>query len=45
MFSKKALSERDIISKYILPAIEQSGWNTQSQMKEEVSFTARRIFV
>ena len=45
MFSKKALSERDIISKYILPAIEQSGWNMQTQMKEEVSFTDGRIFV
>lgn len=45
MFAKKALSERDIISKYILPAIEQSGWNRQTQMKEEVSFTDGRIFV
>jgi len=45
MFAKKALSERDIISKYILPAIEQSGWNIQTQMKEEVSFTDGRIFV
>ena len=45
MVSKKALSERDIISKYILPAIEQSGWNMQTQVKEEVSFTDGRIFV
>ena len=45
MFAKKALSERDIISKYILPAIEQSGWNRQTQMKEEVAFTDGRIFV
>ena len=45
MFAKKALSERDIISKYILPAIEQSGWNMQTQVKEEVSFTDGRIFV
>ena len=45
MFAKKALSERDIISKCILPAIEQSGWNMQTQMKEEVSFTDGRIFV
>ena len=42
---KKSLSERDIITKYILPAIEQSGWNKQTQLKEEVSFTAGRIFV
>ena len=45
MFAKKTLSERDIISKYILPAIEQSGWNMQTQVKEEVSFTDGRIFV
>ena len=45
MFLKKELSERDIISKYILPAIEQSGWDRQTQIKEEVSFTDGRIFV
>ena len=45
MDSKKSLSERDIITKYILPSIEQSGWNKQTQLKEEVSFTAGRIFV
>ena len=38
MFSKKVLSERDIISKYILSAIEQSGWNTQAQMKEDGNY-------
>ena len=42
---KKTLSERDIITKYILPAIEQSGWNKQTQLREEVTFTAGRIFV
>ncbi|MCQ2594882.1 MAG: hypothetical protein MJ196_06450 [Treponemataceae bacterium] len=45
MNNKKSLSERDIITKYILPSIEQSGWNKQTQLKEEVSFTAGRIFV
>ena len=39
------LSERDIITKYILPAIESSGWNKQTQLREELSFTAGRIFV
>lgn len=43
MDSKKSLSERDIITKYILPAIEQSGWDNQTQVLEE--FTAGRIFV
>ena len=44
MLGKKGLSERDIITKQILPAIAQSGW-TQSQIREEVTFTAGRIFV
>ena len=45
MIVKKDLSERDIITKYIIPAIEKSGWNKQTQIREEVSFTAGRIFV
>ena len=45
MDSKSSLSERDIITKYILPAIERSGWNKQTQIREEVTFTAGRIFV
>ncbi|KJS08444.1 MAG: restriction endonuclease [Gammaproteobacteria bacterium BRH_c0] len=42
---KKQLSERDICTKYITPAIEQAGWNIQTQVREEVSFTAGRIIV
>lgn len=45
MDNKSSLSERDIITKYILPAIEQSGWNKQTQIREEVTFTVGRIFV
>ena len=45
MDNKSSLSERDIITKHILPAIEQSGWNKQTQIREEVTFTAGRIFV
>lgn len=45
MNTKSSLSERDIITKYILPAIEASGWNKRNQIREEVSFTAGRIFV
>ena len=45
MDTKSGLSERDIITKYILPAIEVSGWDKQIQIREEVSFTAGRIFV
>nr|WP_227842233.1 type I restriction endonuclease [Halomonas zhuhanensis] len=42
---KKALSERDICTKFITPALEQAGWDVQAQVREEVSFTAGRIIV
>ena len=45
MESKKNLSERDIVTKYIIPAIEKAGFNKQSQIREEFSFTNGRIFV
>ena len=45
MTSKKELSERDICSKFILPAIVKAGWDNERQIREEVFFTAGRIFV
>ncbi|PFG11270.1 LOW QUALITY PROTEIN: type I restriction enzyme R subunit [Marinobacter sp. LV10MA510-1] len=42
---KKKLTERDICTKFINPALEQAGWNMLSQAREEVSFTAGRIIV
>ncbi|TGE20550.1 DEAD/DEAH box helicase [Hymenobacter aquaticus] len=45
MLSKKDLSERDICTKYITPAIEGAGWNRHSQYLEEVSFTDGKIYV
>ena len=45
MASKKDLSERDICTKYIQPALEKAGWNPLTQIREEVSFTAGRIYV
>ena len=45
MTSKKDLSERDICTKYINPALEKAGWNTVTQIREEVSFTEGRIYV
>lgn len=45
MTSKKELSERDICSKFILPALEKAGWNKLTQIREEVSFTDGRIYV
>ena len=43
--NKKDLSERDIITKFILPGIVKAGWNVDAQVREEVSFTDGRIFV
>ena len=45
MTSKKELSERDICSKYISPALEKAGWDMLTQIREEVSFTDGRIYV
>lgn len=45
MSTKKELSERDICSQFILPALIKAGWNAERQIREEVSFTNGRIFV
>lgn len=45
MLDKKSLSERDICTKFITPAIERSGWDKQTQLLEEVSFTDGKIIV
>ncbi|WP_071188710.1 DEAD/DEAH box helicase family protein [Trichormus sp. NMC-1] len=43
---KKSLSERDICTKYITPAIVQTaGWDLHTQIREEVTFTAGRVYV
>ena len=44
-FDKKALSERDICTKFITPAVEQAGWDKQTQFREEVSLTDGRVIV
>ena len=43
MAIEKTLSEVDIRTKYITPAIEQAGWDKMSQMREEYSITTGRI--
>jgi type I restriction enzyme R subunit len=43
--NKKTLSERDICTKYITPAVEKAGWDIEKQIREEVSFTDGRIYV
>ncbi|PZU54629.1 MAG: restriction endonuclease [Thauera sp.] len=39
------LSERDICSKFITPALVDAGWDLHTQIREEVSFTKGRIVV
>lgn len=41
---KRTLTERDICTKFILPAVEAAGWD-ESQIREEVYFTKGRIIV
>jgi len=43
--NKKDLSERDICTKYITPALILSGWDLQKQIREEVTFTDGRVIV
>jgi type I restriction enzyme R subunit len=45
MDDKKQLSERDICTKYITPAIDAAGWDIQTQVREEFSFTNGRVIV
>ncbi len=42
---KKTLSERDICTKYITPAVVKAGWELHTQVREEVGFTKGRIIV
>jgi type I restriction enzyme R subunit len=42
---KRQLSERDICTKFITPALEQAGWNIATQVREEFSLTKGRIIV
>lgn len=45
MSTKKELSERDICTQFILPALAKAGWDVEKQIREEVFFTDGRIFV
>ena len=42
---KKNLSERDICTKFITPALRKAGWDEITQILEEFSFTKGRIIV
>jgi hypothetical protein len=39
---KSVLSERDICTKFITPALRKAGWDEMLQIREEVSFTNGR---
>ncbi|MBA3638096.1 MAG: DEAD/DEAH box helicase family protein [Acidobacteria bacterium] len=43
--NKQELSERDICTKFITPALRRAGWDEQTQLREEVSFTKGRVIV
>jgi len=45
IFDKKTLSERDICTKFITPALSQSGWDHHHQIREEVNITKGRVLV
>lgn len=45
MLDKRTLSERDICTKFITPAVKKAGWDEMAQIREEVSFTKGRIIV
>jgi type I restriction enzyme R subunit len=45
VINKKQLSERDICTKFISPALQKAGWDTQLQILEEFSFTDGKIYV
>jgi type I restriction enzyme, R subunit len=42
---KRILTERDICTKFILPAVKRAGWDEMLQVREEVYFTKGRIIV
>lgn len=43
--NKKQMSEQDIRTKYITPAILAAGWDRNLQLREEVSFTKGKVTV
>ena len=45
MIDKRGLSERDICTKFITPALRHAGWDEMAQIREEVTFTKGRVIV
>ena len=42
---KKQLSETDIISKFIMPAVEKAGWDSMTQIRQEVKLRDGKVIV
>jgi len=42
---KKQLSETDIITKFILPAVEEAGWDSMTQILQEVKLRDGKVIV
>jgi type I restriction enzyme R subunit len=42
---KDSLSERDICSKFITPALQGAGWDLATQIREEYDISPGRIIV
>ena len=43
--NKAKLTETDIISKYIMPAIKNAGWDDMSQIRQEVKLRDGKVIV
>jgi type I restriction enzyme R subunit len=43
--AKKQLSETDIISKFIMPAVEKAGWDSMLQIRQEVKLRDGKVIV
>lgn len=43
--TKKQLSETDIISKFIMPAVESAGWDSMLQIRQEVKLRDGKVIV
>lgn len=41
----KNFSEQDITSKYVIPVLQKAGWDSDTQIREQYTFTAGRIIV
>ena len=42
---KKDLTEADIITKFIMPAIESAGWDSMTQVRQEVKLRDGKVIV